>query len=324
MLTTRGRDPSDHPASGKVRLGTLVAVPVLIGAAGLLVVATWPYYGEQASYIVAEDGRIENLYEWDAPEAPLFPVTSEGKEGFINQRGELVIPCRFDGVLPFSDGLAAVSLGGRDGYIDTRGALVIEPRFAQAGFFKESLAAVRYAFDEPWGYIDKTGQMVIPPRFDTAGLFHRGVAQVGFETTWSKVQGGFLDVGLSCWYRYIDRRGEYVARPEGYRVGRPPLPPGLQPAEGASGWGYVDAKGSFVIPATFEEAFPFADGLAVVKVKGFCGYIDSSGTFVIPPRFAYAYRFLQGLAMVPVKDNDGDILAGYIDRAGNYVWPPSR
>ena len=53
MLTTRGCDPSDHPASGKVRLGTLVAVPVLIGAAGLLVVATWPYYGEQASYIVA-------------------------------------------------------------------------------------------------------------------------------------------------------------------------------------------------------------------------------------------------------------------------------
>ena len=68
-------------------------------------------------------------------------------------------------------------------------------------------------------------------------------------------------------------------------------------AEADGGWGFVDAKGSFVIPATFEWAESFSDGLAAVK-KGRWGFIDPSGKVVIAHDFLDADPFSEGLAAV--------------------------
>lgn len=42
-------------------------------------------------------------------------------------------------------------------------------------------------------------------------------------------------------------------------------------------FGYVDASGKAVIPATFDHAGAFADGLAPVEVGDRWGYIDPPG-----------------------------------------------
>jgi hypothetical protein len=49
----------------------------------------------------------------------LFPVMKQGKYGFIDRTGNLVIAPRFENAGGFFAGRALVQLGGKWGYIDT-------------------------------------------------------------------------------------------------------------------------------------------------------------------------------------------------------------
>lgn len=48
-------------------------------------------------------------------------------------------------------------------------------------------------------------------------------------------------------------------------------------------WGYIDETGQTAISPRFDDARPFAEGLALVKVGGKWGAIDRTGTVVIQP-----------------------------------------
>jgi hypothetical protein len=81
---------------------------------------------------------------------------------------------------------------------------------------------------------------------------------------------------------------------------------------------YVDIQsGDEVIPARFERAMPFSEGLAAVRIEGRFGYVDRRGEIVIEPRFDLAGDFYQGLAEVLVGDR-----TGIVNRAGEIVIPP--
>lgn len=82
--------------------------------------------------------------------------------------------------------------------------------------------------------------------------------------------------------------------------------------------GYVDSEtGVEVIPAQFERAFEFSEGLAAVRIDGLFGYIDRSGSMVIKPEFDLAGPFYSGLAEVLVED-----VTGAINKTGQYVVEP--
>ena len=79
---------------------------------------------------------------------------------------------------PFREGLAAVfvdtgAFDWRGGFIDKTGKMVIKPRFTVAGPFSEGLAAFSLGNGE--GFIDKTGKVVISPPSLEAG---RRIAKV--------------------------------------------------------------------------------------------------------------------------------------------------
>jgi hypothetical protein len=73
-----------------------------------------------------------------------------------------------------------------------------------------------------------------------------------------------------------------------------------------------------LIPARFERAMPFSEGLAAVRIRGKFGYIDETGEVVIAPRFDLAGEFHQGLAEILMRER-----AGVINRAGLIVVPAS-
>ena len=78
----------------------------------------------------------------------------------------------------FSEGLAAVSIDGKGGYIDSAGDMIIEPQYDNVGIFSEGLAAVKV--NEKWGYIDKSGNMFIAFQYADAGYFSEGLAPVEY------------------------------------------------------------------------------------------------------------------------------------------------
>ncbi|MBI4751819.1 MAG: WG repeat-containing protein [Acidobacteria bacterium] len=85
-------------------------------------------------------------------------------------------------------------------------------------------------------------------------------------------------------------------------------------------YGFIDKTGKVVIPAVFDEAFPFSEGFAYVTVGLESYFIDKKGKKAIVPEKeprsnGYFSRFRHGLAADDV---------GYIDTTGKYVWkcPP--
>jgi len=268
---------------------------------------------------------------------PLFPVIQNGKVGYIDKTGKVVIQPQFATV----ENKMVFKMFAQDG-----GGGLIEPEFARTDRFVEGMEAVRVTEAEhPWGYIDMSGHMVIRPQFDGAHSFSDGLAVVGMGKKYGYIDKkgqvviepkfdyalGFSDglarVTIGEKYGFIDKTGSMIIKPQfsfavwfseglanvavgGGKRGKPGT------AEGR--WGYIDKTGKMVLEARFALAGHFSEGLAAVLVEGSgWGFIDKTGKMVVKPRFQDARWFAEGLAAVAV---DGKY--GFIDTTGNMVIKP--
>jgi hypothetical protein len=104
------------------------------------------------------------------------------KMGFINTKGQFVIPPKFDSVGNFSEGLAMASIESKQGYIDQNGKWVIPPQykngFALANEFHEGFARIDVK-TSPNNYhidlIDKTGKTLKLPEVKNIGQVSEGL-----------------------------------------------------------------------------------------------------------------------------------------------------
>ena len=69
-----------------------------------------------------------------------------------------------------------------------------------------------------------------------------------------------------------------------------------------------------VIPAKYDNAYWFSEGMARVVIDGKYGFIDKTDSMVIPAKYDYAWPFSSGKARVELNDR-----WFYIDRNGNEV-----
>ena len=86
-------------------------------------------------------------------------VIKQGKYGFIDKTGTLVIPMQYDVVNGFSEGLAKVKINGKCGFINITGNVVIPLTFTDAASFESGIAWVKDETNRTF-YIDKTGKEV--------------------------------------------------------------------------------------------------------------------------------------------------------------------
>lgn len=94
---------------------------------------------------------------------------------------------------------------------------------------------------------------------------------------------------------------------------------GLLPAKTEEGkWGYIDDSGNYKIPAKFDTAAEFSEGLACVSQNGKYGYIDTLGNYVIEPQFTDARGFYHGMAAA-TKGSGAEPKYGYIDTRGKFL-----
>jgi hypothetical protein len=225
------------------------------------------------------------------PAAALTAVQSgNGRWGYQDDSGALVIPAQFDKATRFSEGLAAVTLHNLIGYIDIKGNMIIAPRFVHGEPFHEGLALVYttwgmnvFGRTEGWdlfrraGYIDDTGKTVIAPRLaENANSFSEGVAAF---------QPGVSSPGRAKW-GYLDKTGKWAVKPT-FEIASD-FSEGLAAVEVSMGrerdkkqptykWGYIDHAGNFVIPPQFYSAMPFSHGVAVVHLWNMQGHLHPRG-----------------------------------------------
>ena len=280
----------------------------------------------------------------------LRPIQQNGKWGYIDNAGKVVVKPQFAWAEEFSEGLAAFeNEDGKHGYIDETGKIVIEPKFDNWTEFSEGLAAVSVDFE--WGYIDKTGKWAIPPQFAVGRPFSDGLALVGvalsgkvsfppgpekhvFIDKTGKVvidpkddilNGTFSEgVGTVQFINnhgvnavLIDKTGKVIISVQ--EIHTKGFSEGLVPAKKNGKWGYIDPSGRFVIEPQFEEAHPFSEGLAAVLIGEKWGFVDHSGRVVISPRYGIGsdsrhHDFSEGFALVYFQDK-----CCYIDKTGKIL-----
>jgi hypothetical protein len=181
-----------------------------------------------------------HAFAQDAPQgAQLTPVYENGKWGYGERGGKVVIAARFDAALPFTNGIARVGVVDEEypeidarpnikwGYIDERGRVLVELRYAVLRDYSEGLAAAAVLDAErperpgvgrlerrnlKWGYVDRAGREVIPAKFISAGDFAEGLAAVNPGGVGG--EGGGSLCGPRGDYGYIDRTGAFVIKPQ--------------------------------------------------------------------------------------------------------------
>jgi hypothetical protein len=92
----------------------------------------------------------------------------------------------------------------------------------------------------------------------------------------------------------------------------------LIPAVDRGFWGYIDKNQQWVIPAQYEDALPFVQGMGCVKYYGKWGYIDKQGEWKIDPAFDKAKPFSDQRAAVKIYG-----MWGFINKSGDWVIDPS-
>lgn len=95
-------------------------------------------------YLLSGGGRAAGEYEDARPfsDEGFAAVKRNGKWGFVDERGTVMIEFLFDDALSFGQHLAAVKQGDFWGYINMRGDIVIEPVFLEAKSFSDGSAPV--------------------------------------------------------------------------------------------------------------------------------------------------------------------------------------
>jgi hypothetical protein len=297
-----------------------------------------------------------------APAQPriLFPAVNDGKWGFIDSSGQVVVDFKFEAAERFSEGLAPIKSDGMWGFVNLAGRMAIQPRFEAVHYtgFVEGHVAVM--LEEKWGCIDNTGRMVIKPSSETPIEFREGLAP-----GMNKDKFGFMDVSgkmtipeqfvfarpfsesLAAVYLggrrvgrrvmggrwgFVDRLGNIAVQPRFARVSD--FSHGMAAVDlfaGATGdyrtefGGYIDYSGEIVISAgNYDRGEGFSGGFAEVRstASGLWAFIDTTGSERIKPRFVNTRRFSEGLAAVQVSVNGAKAAKwGYVDDRGVLVIP---
>jgi hypothetical protein len=106
-----------------------------------------------------------------------------------------------------------------------------------------------------------------------------------------------------------------------------PLEESLVPKRSASGlYGYVNTQGEFVIKPQFDQAMPFTDGIARVKVRSHWRLISTKGKFVNKSLYEDISDFRNGVAIIRKKEelsSTNAILSGLVTIKGAEVIEPN-
>ena len=223
----------------------------------------------KTGYKVSGKWLVSPVYEYGSEFRNGYAIVRlDGKFGFIDTSGKLVVKCIYDSCALFDEnGVASGRIGDTRFYLDASGnsyrsmeelqaAAILKSANYKKKSSSYSVGDLAPVLDESgkWGY-KQFGEWVIKPRFDSAGDFGDGLGAVSL--------GGK--------------------------------------------WGYVDKSGVSAIPFKYEQAGVFIDGLARVKLYGKWGFIDKTGSTVIPFKYSIATDFSDGLANVSFNGKNGYI-----------------
>ncbi len=196
---------------------------------------------------------------------------------------------------------AVSSETGKWGYIDSKGTFVIPANYDVAHGFSCGYALVESG--ENSFYIDTKGKMQDAPRFEDAEDFYYKYARVEADDL----------------YGMLNTKFKYAIQPTFYDLGRRMGDNGLVAARQTEDglYGYVNSKGSWKIQPLYEDAEPFHNGVAIIKLGDKEGVINDNGEFIVPPTYDNLMDVGEGMTAYELNKK-----WGVLDKNGKVLIAP--
>ncbi len=190
------------------------------------------------------------------------PAKKSGATGLLNPDTEF-IPCDYEEIQPFSEGLARVRRGGLYGFVDEECREAAPAVYDNAFPFSGGFASARLR--GKYGFILRSALAFKEKDFIDIGPYSEGLAP-------AKERGG---AGERC--GYIDPEGGEKIPFSFFMCAS--FSEGLAPVlrELSGKWGFIDAGGKEAIKPLYDSVTGFSGGIANVSRDGVSFYIDKTG-----------------------------------------------
>lgn len=284
------------------------------------------------------DDKSYNSLKYD-PVQNIFIGEELGRFCLINIEGNVLVQTQedYDELYYPSNGLCQVSKDGKCGYIDQGGSLVIPLRYEEAYEFSDNGLAFVVCENGLGGYINKEDKFLIEPTLESGSTFSFGMAAVSkggkyifiYENGKKAIDyvfeyaSGFSECGLAK-VELADGRQELI-RPDGSAVIT--LKKGCEIEEfiGESQVtkfrvhgkeALINSKGEIISDLIYDEIIiTSGSGLHPFLRDGLWGYIDDEGYEVIDNIYLSASQFNDwNTALAEIYDEREDMVRGlYID-----------
>ncbi len=253
--------------------------------------------------------------------------------GFINQKGERIIECKYQEAGKFSEKLSPLELNGKWGFADKSGEIIIDFKYKNADVFLNGYSIV---FDgKYYGAINSKGDTILP--FKYSYLSHANDSLVVFESQRkygiiSIVNGdtiilpfyknkfefnrsGLAIVKSDDGYGVINTKGKVVVKDKYDKLGNISLN-NLIWAKEKKNYKLFDAFSGNKLSSKYSKLFDESNSLILYKGRKLFGYLNTKGEVFIKEKYRNALPFINNLAIVKEKK-----YFGVIDTDGNTVIP---
>ena len=232
-----------------------------------------------------------------------------GKFGYIDLAGHVIIPAQYDIAKNFRNGMAYVNKNGKWGYIDTLGKIVIPIQYDYIYGYVWDFGK-QYAIVESngkRGYISTTGEIVLPIEYDS---IRDGIAPFradGYDIIRQGNKKGLINsdykLAIPCTYDDIREFNDNLCA-----------------VKIADKWGYIDTHDSLVIPNLYWNVTSFSDKVAFVQTDSLhWRIINDAGTFINHILLEAPQTYSDGMCWVAKNGKYGKY--GCLDSLGQLVIP---
>lgn len=260
------------------------------------------------------DLELEELREFSEN---LIAVKLNGKWGYMDKKGNIVIDCLYDSATEFSEGLVAVEKDGKYGYINNKGDVVVDFKYRTANSFEFGYAVIRDG--SYYGVIDKEGNEIIAPNKYMANIIVVSYGLFFVDGAYTGENNGGYDIIDKNENVIIDSIADSGKCSDGLIAVKQIANGDANPMKNGK-WAYIDEKGNIVIDYTYDHTGPFVDGVAGVVKDGKIGYINKKGEYVIEAKYPYKDTTIlrdYSCGLVKVYDTDKTI---FFDKEGKEVF----
>jgi hypothetical protein len=181
---------------------------------------------------------IPMIYEDVRGWGSYYIVKRNGKWGYVDRNAKEIIPCRYDEIGFDVKGYIVAKGNGKYGMIDMKGDTILP--FVYEYLTNDCGQPMLFSAGKKYGAIDLTGKEAIPPVYDQLGCFWYNIAPACI--------GG----------AYNPKKYEW---------------------EGGK-WGYVDRAGKVVIPFIYDDLGEIYEGTIQAKKDGKTGFLDTAGNVI--------------------------------------------